>query len=179
MGPGRKQVPKYLAPVDATLQVQPLSTGDLKHLEAQNIQGVQRAVYMFGDTQGVVRPLAKGGDLLDFGEQTWLVTAVLETWPDCITEDDLVDDLGAFADTLVECEVVRGQVNRVPTPKGSEYVIVTPMGVIGLSTPRTGYDDPTPTTGAGHGTRAVYRIAQPVRMRIPSRARTRAAAVLW
>ncbi|KAG0772733.1 hypothetical protein G6F21_014438 [Rhizopus arrhizus] len=96
-----------------------------------------------------------------------------------ITEDDLVDDLGAFADTLVECEVVRGQVNRVPTPKGSEYVIVTPMGVIGLSTPRTGYDDPTPTTGAGHGTRAVYRIAQPVRMRIPSRARTRAAAVLW
>ncbi|KAG0911567.1 hypothetical protein G6F31_021507 [Rhizopus arrhizus] len=49
-----------------------------------------------------------------------------------ITEDDLVDDLGAFADTLVECEVVRGQVNRVPTPKGSEYVIVTPMGVIGL-----------------------------------------------
>jgi len=29
-----------------------------------------------------VRPLAKGGDLLDFGGQTWLVTAVLETWPD-------------------------------------------------------------------------------------------------
>lgn len=82
MGPGRKQVPKYLATVDVSLQVQPLSTGDLKHLEAQNIQGVQRAVYMFGDTQGVVRPLAKGGDLLDFGGQTWLVTAVLETWPD-------------------------------------------------------------------------------------------------
>ncbi|KAG0938133.1 hypothetical protein G6F31_015495 [Rhizopus arrhizus] len=27
MGPGRKQVPKYLAPVDATLQVQPLTRG--------------------------------------------------------------------------------------------------------------------------------------------------------
>lgn len=82
MGPGRKQVPKYLAPAQAKLQVQPLSGRDVAHLEAQNIQGVQRSVYMYGDTQGVVRPLAKGGDLLLFDGQTWLVTAVFETWPD-------------------------------------------------------------------------------------------------
>ncbi len=82
MGPGRKQVPKYLPADDVRLQVQPLSGRDVAHLEAQNIQGVQRSVYMFGDTQGVVRPLAKGGDLLLFDGQTWLVTAVFETWPD-------------------------------------------------------------------------------------------------
>lgn len=82
MGAGRKQVPKYLPAEDVRLQVQPLSGRDVAHLEAQNIQGVQRSVYMFGDTQGVVRPLAKGGDLLLFGGQTWLVTAVFETWPD-------------------------------------------------------------------------------------------------
>ena len=77
-----------------------------------------------------------------------------------ITEDDLVDDLGAFADTLVDCEVVRGQANRVPTPKGIEYVIVTPMGVIGLSTARTNYDDPTPTTGTRAFTRPTEWRAQ-------------------
>ena len=82
MGPGRKQVPKYRAVAAARLQVQPLSGRDVAHLEAQNIQGVQRSVYMYGDTQGVVRPLAKGGDLLLFDGQTWLVTVVFETWPD-------------------------------------------------------------------------------------------------
>lgn len=82
MGDGRKQVPKYSTPVDAQIQVQPLSGRDVAHLEAQNIQGVQRSVYMFGDTQGIVRSLAKGGDLLIFGGQTWLVTVVFETWPD-------------------------------------------------------------------------------------------------
>lgn len=82
MGPGRKQVPKYKPDAAARLQVQPLSGKDLAHLEAQNIQGVQRSVYMHGDTQGVVRPLAKGGDLLIFDGKTWLVTVVFETWPD-------------------------------------------------------------------------------------------------
>ena len=82
MAPGRKQEPKYKPDAPVRLQVQPLSGKDLGHLEAQNIQGVQRSVYMHGDTQGVVRPLAKGGDLLIFGGQTWLVTVVFETWPD-------------------------------------------------------------------------------------------------
>lgn len=81
IGAGRKQVPKFTDPEDVRLQVQPLSAGDLRHLDAQNIQGVQRSVYMFGDTQGVVRPHAKGGDLLDFDGQTWLVSVVFETWP--------------------------------------------------------------------------------------------------
>lgn len=82
IGPGRKQIPKYRVVPDVQAQVQPLSAGDLKHLEAQNIQGVQRSVYLYGDIQGVVRPAEKGGDLLVFGGQVWLVTAVFETWPD-------------------------------------------------------------------------------------------------
>lgn len=82
LGPGRKQVPKYRVVPDVQAQVQPLSAGDLRHVEAQNIQGVQRSVYLYGDIQGVVRPAEKGGDLLIFGGQTWLVTVVFETWPD-------------------------------------------------------------------------------------------------
>lgn len=75
--------------------------------------------------------------------------------PISITEDDLVEDLGAFADTLLDCEVVRGQVNRVPSPKG-DFVVVTPMGMVGLSLPVTAYADPTPDTG----TRTLTRPTQ-------------------
>lgn len=74
-----------------TVQLQSLSWGDLQHRDMQNVQGVQRAVYMWGDAQGVVRPDVKGGDLLILPQrlnapaQTWLVVAVLETWtPDAL-----------------------------------------------------------------------------------------------
>lgn len=69
-----------------SVQLQALTARDLQHPDFQNVQGVKRAVYMFGNAQGVVRPDAKGGDLLLFPQvqggavQTWLVVAVLETW---------------------------------------------------------------------------------------------------
>lgn len=70
-----------------TIQVQALSAKDLRQLDYLNIEGVQRSVYMFGNTQGVDRPDLKGGDLLVFKQtvgsllsQTWLVVGVLETW---------------------------------------------------------------------------------------------------
>lgn len=76
-----------------------------------------------------------------------------------ITEDELVDDLAAFAGTLVDCEVVRGEVNRVPSPKG-DFVIITPMGIVGMSLPTTTYADPTPGTGTRTLTRATRWTAQ-------------------
>lgn len=79
--------------------------------------------------------------------------------PISITEDDLVEDLGAFADTLVDCEVVRGEVNRVPSPKG-DFIVVTPMGIVGLSLPTTTYADPTPDTGTRTLTRPTQWAAQ-------------------
>jgi hypothetical protein len=81
-----KRVPTYADPVDVQLQVQALTWRDLQHRDMQNIQGVARAVYMFGNTQGVVRPDVKGGDLLQFPQvrgganAEWLVVGVLETW---------------------------------------------------------------------------------------------------
>jgi len=68
------------------MQVQALSAEDLKHPNFLNVQGVKRAVYLFGNVQGTVRPDAKGGDLLVFPQnrgglnRTWLVVAVFETW---------------------------------------------------------------------------------------------------
>jgi len=78
--------PKYLQAQSISLQVQALAGGDLRHAEFLNLQGVLRAVYLFGDTQGVERVAVKGGDLLQFPEYpgapitNWLVTEVLETW---------------------------------------------------------------------------------------------------
>jgi len=84
--PGGVRTPTYAADVTVRGNVQPLSPEDLKHQDMANVQGVTRAVYLFGNAQGVVRPNAKGGDLLLFPQdrggtnQTWLVCAVLETW---------------------------------------------------------------------------------------------------
>lgn len=80
-----KQVPSY-ATTTIKMQVQALTAGDLKHVEGLNIEGVKRAVYMYGNKQGVVRPDAKGGDLLKFSQmqggpvQVWKVIGVIETW---------------------------------------------------------------------------------------------------
>lgn len=62
-------------------QVQALSANDLQHIDGLNIQGVKRAVYMYGDVQGIVRADQKGGDILTFGGHDWRVVQVLETWP--------------------------------------------------------------------------------------------------
>ena len=80
--PDGSQVPAYGAPVTASVQVQQLTTRDLATLAALNIQGNFRKVWMNGNWNGIVRPEGKGGDLLAFNGQNWLVVQVLEQWPD-------------------------------------------------------------------------------------------------
>lgn len=81
-----KRTPTYAADQTVQAQIQALSGRDLQHPEMQNQQGVMRKVYLFGNIQGVVRPDAKGGDLLLFSQviggpvQTWLVIVPFETW---------------------------------------------------------------------------------------------------
>lgn len=98
---GGKRTPGY-ANSTIPIQVQALTAQDLTHLDYLNIQGVMRAVYAYGNIQGVVRPNLKGGDLLTFAQpggvpQIWLVVAVLETWPDwckvavCLQNDAVFD----------------------------------------------------------------------------------------
>jgi hypothetical protein len=75
------QTPAY-STTTAQAQIQELSTGDIKRLEGMNAQNVQQKVYLTGNYEGLFRVLGKGGDLIKFGSQTYLVTAVLERWPD-------------------------------------------------------------------------------------------------
>lgn len=72
-------------------QIQPVSSGDLQHLDALNIQGQHRSVYFNGALLPGVRVGMKGGDLL--GRQNgsiWLVTESAEPfhetagWSRCI-----------------------------------------------------------------------------------------------
>ena len=81
INPDGTQVPTYSTST-TTGQMQPLSSQDLKKLDGLNIQNVTAKVFLNGDFEGVFRALGNGGDLLTINGQTYLVTAVLERWPD-------------------------------------------------------------------------------------------------
>lgn len=74
------RTPSYAADQPILIQNQALTAGDLRHLDALNIQNVTRKVWANVSLQGVNRATQQGGDLLVFGGQTWLVTLVFETW---------------------------------------------------------------------------------------------------
>lgn len=89
IGAGQRQVPSYNPPVTGPAQVQALDNSDLKQLDGLNIQGSIRAIYLRGALAGVIRPDSKGGDIITIAapaplqlQGTWLVTKVLESWPD-------------------------------------------------------------------------------------------------
>jgi len=79
-GAGRKQVPSYLPDVEGFGQLQALDGDDLKQMDGLNIQGVIKALYLYGNVAGVIRPDSKGGDLIIIDGRTWLVVKVLEGW---------------------------------------------------------------------------------------------------
>jgi hypothetical protein len=91
MGAGARQVPTYAAPVVGVGQMQALDGDELKQLEGMNMQGTIRALYIYGFAAGVIRPNQTGGDLVNVtnapgfpGKREWLVTKVLEAWPDWV-----------------------------------------------------------------------------------------------
>lgn len=82
--------PTYNTVTNVPVNVQGVSSGDLKHLDNLNIQGVLRKVYLYGKIDGVERPNMEGGDLLTFPQtfggtpQVWLVLTPSEAWPDAV-----------------------------------------------------------------------------------------------
>lgn len=81
-----KTGPTYAAPVSMGAQSQPITTRDIRRYDFLSGQGVFRAVYLFGNLQAIVRSMQLGGDLLKFPQfkgapvETWLISAVDETW---------------------------------------------------------------------------------------------------
>jgi hypothetical protein len=80
-----KQVPTY-DKVAIAAQVQPLTSKDLRQLDALNIQGAEKSIYLNGAALGISRIKQRGGDLIVFPDgtlpegNTWLVLASLEQW---------------------------------------------------------------------------------------------------
>lgn len=81
--PGGKRVQSY-TDVDVMAQMQELSSTDLKQVDAINVQGILRSVYLNGNFNGINRPDQKGGDILVVNGQQWLVVKVPELWPDWV-----------------------------------------------------------------------------------------------
>lgn len=86
------QTPSYET-IPREAQVQALTFKDLLQVNAMNIQGVRRRMYFYGEVDGIVRMLNKGGDTITRGDGTvWLVAYVLEQWPDwcavCVTQQN-------------------------------------------------------------------------------------------
>lgn len=82
------QIPAYVTCTGQRAQVQALTYSDLMKLGSMNVQGTRRAVYLYGNVEGVDRGAIKGGDLIDMppvagfqGPTTWLVAQVLEHFP--------------------------------------------------------------------------------------------------
>lgn len=83
IAPDGMQQPTYDTLTGISGQVQPLTGKDLRQLEALNIQGSLRAIYLEGHYDAIVRVSQKGGDLVTDADGTvWLVTQVLERWPE-------------------------------------------------------------------------------------------------
>jgi len=64
MGAGQRQVPQYKRAISGPAQIQALDGNDLKQIEQLNLQGALRALYMYGNLAGVIRPDQRGGDLV-------------------------------------------------------------------------------------------------------------------
>ncbi len=83
------QVPSFTE-FAVPVQVQPITTGDIQKLEALNIQGVHRAIYVSAEVEAQIRVDKQGGDQIVFpagvmpedndSPTTWIVTAVLEVF---------------------------------------------------------------------------------------------------
>lgn len=78
------RTPNYTTTHKVMIQVQGLTTDELKQIEGLNIQGSTYGIYLNGNWDGIVRVGRQGGDLVKFYNETWLAVAVLEGWPDWV-----------------------------------------------------------------------------------------------
>lgn len=80
--PDFTRTPVTARPLLVKIQAQAISADDLQLIDNLDSDGIHNTVYINGRLDGVVRILAKGGDILKYSGQTWLVVAVPELWPD-------------------------------------------------------------------------------------------------
>lgn len=80
IGPGRKPAPYYLPDQNVTIQLQPISRGDMQHVDGLNIQGLAKVIYVNGNYFSVQREMEQGGDIFVINGEQWLVVEPVELW---------------------------------------------------------------------------------------------------
>lgn len=66
-------------------QVQQLTASELRQVEGLNLSTETRGIYLYGNSFGVTRVGQNGGDIIELPDLSqWLVTSVLEQWPDWV-----------------------------------------------------------------------------------------------
>lgn len=77
------RTPIYAPAVERLAQLQPMTFRDIQQIEGLNLQGTRMSLYLYGLSDGLVRPTRKGGDLVTLPDRSvWLVALVFEQWPD-------------------------------------------------------------------------------------------------
>lgn len=67
--------------INIPAQIQAMQFTDLKQVEGLATTGLRRKIYLYGNSNGIVRTLQKGGDLIILPDQSqWLIVFVFETW---------------------------------------------------------------------------------------------------
>lgn len=82
IGQGRKPTPTYQPDQNVTIQLQPISLGDMQHVDGLNIQGLAKVIYVNGNYFSVQREMEQGGDIFVINGEQWLVVEPVELWPD-------------------------------------------------------------------------------------------------
>ncbi|HBQ0463993.1 TPA: hypothetical protein L7I91_002608 [Klebsiella aerogenes] len=80
--PDYSTTPGFAEPVTMMVQKQALSQADIRHMDNLNIQGILVNIWTNGNWCGLDRDKQQGGDKFVIGDETWLVVAVPEIWPD-------------------------------------------------------------------------------------------------
>jgi hypothetical protein len=81
-GKGASKVPKYKPDENISIQLQPLTSDDLRHIDGLNLQGIVKSIHTDGNIYGALRREEIGGDLIIIDGVTWLVIEPIELWPD-------------------------------------------------------------------------------------------------
>lgn len=74
--------PGYASPVSIQVQAQELSFKEIEHANNLNLQGILKSIYCPGSVSAINRVSGTGGDKIVIVDQTYLVVAVTEQWPD-------------------------------------------------------------------------------------------------
>ena len=75
------RAPSYATAVPLQIQMQAMTSGDLRQVSGLNLNGELRVMYCNGAIEDVDRPQALGGDLITLPDASrWLVVKVLENW---------------------------------------------------------------------------------------------------